>query len=382
MRVLIAPDKFKGALSAAEVCETIAQAIREIAPQASIDPCPMADGGEGTGALLAHAFGADEHVAQVRGPRGEHVTARWWRHEARSAAIVELAQCAGLALIPVDQRNPLATTTFGVGELLRCAFDSGVSTILLCVGGSATVDGGAGILQALGVRFFDTSGAEILAPFVGADVERVARLEMPTKPSDGWPNIEILCDVDHVLLGPAGAAAVFGPQKGADAAGVARLERGLENWARVLRNTFGVDVTQLPHSGAAGGVPVGLIAAFGARAQYGFDRVSDAVGLVARIATADIVITGEGRLDAQTRSGKVVSGVSRLARNTGKPVIAFAGALDGASVALCRELGLQRAIAITPSGTPDSVAIADTRSNLRAAVIREASRWSSGKVGE
>jgi glycerate kinase len=362
VKVLIAPDKFRDALDAAEVAAALAAGVRDAQPDAQIALCPLGDGGEGTGRVLAAACGAQERVTTVLDPLGRGREARWWLSADRATGIVEMAEASGLALLAPRERDALRTTSYGTGQLLRAAQDAGAPRVLLCVGGSATVDGGAGCLQALGWRFVDGAGAEIVEPLTGGVLPAIARLESP--PNHAALAIDVLCDVDNPLLGPRGAATVYGPQKGATPVGVDLLESGLVHWADVLEQHGGANVRDLPGGGAAGGLPAGLAAALGAHLRPGFAEVARQVGLRDKLAGCDLCLTGEGRIDEQTAGGKVVAGVARLARELGVPAIAFAGA---ARPDLATTLGVERIIVITPEKTPLPEALAATAANLRSA---------------
>lgn len=369
MRILIAPDKFKDALDAPAVAAALAAGVRDARPDAETILCPLGDGGEGTGRLLAGALQAEERPALVLGPLGRQRDARWWLGPDRQTAIIEMAEASGLALLETAERDALRTTSFGTGQLLRAAQEAGCRRVLLCVGGSATVDGGAGCLQALGWKYVDHSGAVIAEPLPGGMLASIADMQPPAqaRPLD----IEILCDVDNPLLGPRGAAAVFGPQKGASAAAVRQLERGLDRWADLLLRRCGTDVRAIPGGGAAGGLPAGLAAALRAYLRSGFDEVARQVGLGDMIAACDLVLTAEGRIDDQTAGGKVVAGVARLASERRIPVLAFAGAVHlkvGQTLeVLARTVGVETIVVITPPDVPLAAALAATAANLRRA---------------
>lgn len=365
MRVLIAPDKFKDACSAEEAAAAVAAGVRDARPDAEVVLCPLGDGGEGTGRVLARVLGFQERTETVLDPLARPRRARWWLAPDGQTAIVEMAEASGLALLPPGERAALRTTSYGTGQLLRAAVEAGCRYVLLCVGGSATVDGGAGCLQALGVELTDANGAALTEPLTGGRLPEIATARRP----DTWRlSIDILCDVDNPLLGSRGAAAVFAPQKGADAAAVQQLERGLGYWADVLQRDFGRDVRDLPGAGAAGGLPAGL-AACGARLVPGFDEVAARVGLREKLAACDLCLTGEGRIDEQTAHGKVVAGVARLATAERVPVVALVGAVrmkrGETAAALAHALGVAEIIAITPPGMPLAAALAATRDNLR-----------------
>lgn len=375
MRILIAPDKFKFALSAMEAAEAIASGARAAAPDAVLDLCPLADGGEGTGAIIASSIGAAPRTARVRDPLGRPIDATWWWSPRESIAVLEMAQAAGLALLTPDERDPMLTTSAGVGDLLRAAADHGAERIALAVGGSATVDGGVGCLHALGWSFLDADGSTLAAPLSGATMTQITSARPPH--ALDLPPIDVLCDVDNPLLGPRGAAPVFGPQKGAAPADVAELERGLANVARALRAATGVDAANIAHGGAAGGLPAALAAALHARLAPGFDAVARWAALERRIDGCALCITGEGRLDAQTAGGKVVAGVAQVGARTGTPVIALVGAVDGdvrgapdesaERRAIAARLGLADVVIITPPGATLHAALHASAANLRTA---------------
>lgn len=367
MNVLIAPDKFRDALDAAEAADALAAGVRDAEADADIVICPLGDGGEGTGCVLAQSLAAIEQTATALDPLGRPRPARWWHSPDGKLAIIEMAEASGLAQLDPSERNALRTSTHGTGQLLAAAIDAGCERVLLCVGGSATVDGGAGCLQALGVSLLDHDGRAIEEPVGGGMLARVGSV----RPSSSSPlAIDILCDVDNPLLGPRGAAPVFAPQKGADAEGVRTLEQNLAHWRDVLGAAFG-SVPELPGTGAAGGLPFGLLVAFGARLLPGLQVVAEHVSLRQKLDACDLCLTGEGRLDAQTVGGKVVSGVAQLAAEAGVPAVAFVGAVatDAEPASLAATLGLKHIEVITPPNTPLPQALAETADNLRRAAF-------------
>ncbi len=377
MRVLVAPDKFKNTLPAPAVAECLQAGIRAAHPDAVCELCPLADGGDGTGEVLSLPLRADRHTSFVLGPRGDPVPSAWWASRSGRVGIVEMAQASGLALLPRTLRDPLRTTSYGTGQVLRFLAQAGCRQIVLGVGGSATVDGGAGCLQALGWGLLGRGGTLIRNPASGGDLRRITGLRPPRT---RWrPTLRILCDVDNPLLGRTGAARMFGPQKGASRAAVHELERGLENWAGVLEREFGLDVRMLPGAGAAGGLPAGLAAALGACLCSGFDEIARLVKLRERLSRCDVCVTGEGRLDEQTLRGKVVAGVARLAAEAGVPALALVGALRlgrGQTAAeLQSALGLHELIVISPAKQQRALALRATAVNLRAAAEEWAARW-------
>lgn len=371
MRILIAPDKFKDALDAREVADALAAGVRAAARDAEIVSCPLGDGGEGTGHLLADAAHAAAKTAEVLDPLGRPRSARWWLDRASDTGIIEMAEASGLWLLEPAERDATRTTSYGTGQLMRAALEAGGWRLTLCVGGSATVDGGAGCLQGLGWRMLDARGATINQPLSGATLIRVARIEPPDQAMSA--DIEILCDVGNPLLGPDGAAGVFAPQKGASPAQVLQLETALRHWGGVLGDFAGRDLSDLPGTGAAGGLPAGLAAAMQAQLRRGFDEVAHRLKLRQKIANCDLILTGEGRLDEQTGGGKVVAGVARLGKESGKPVVAFVGAAEptpGETVGqLAGRLDLHAIVPVTPPGTALGAALARTGDNLMQAVV-------------
>lgn len=374
MKIVIAPDSFKESLDAQAVAEAIAAGIAAVLPNASFDLVPMADGGEGTVAALVAATEGRIVTAAVTGPRGERRVATFGLLGDGRTAALELAAASGLALVPRDARNPLLTTSYGTGELIRAALDHGVETLIVGIGGSATVDGGGGLLQALGVRFFAASGDEITTPLTGGMLDQVAGVDTTgLDPRLAGTRLRIACDVDNPLLGADGAAAVFGPQKGADAAQVSQLEAGLARYCDVIERALGVSVRTRPGAGAAGGVGAALLAVLHAELGPGVDLVIEAVDLAARLRGATLVVTGEGRLDRQTLHGKTPHGVARVARAAGIPVIAIGGSVaDGAETALGDLFDAVEACVTRPMSLGE--ALADAPDTLRRAGMRVA-QW-------
>jgi glycerate kinase len=372
VRVLIAPDKFRDALDAHEVAAALAAGVRAADANAEIIRCPLGDGGEGTGRLLGSALQAEQRTAEVLDPLKRARAAPWWLERRNDTGIIEMAEASGLCLLAPDERDATRTTSYGTGQLMRVAIDAGCRRLTLCVGGSATVDGGAGCLQGLGWRLLDAAGAVIDEPVSGAALPRIARIAPPDDASS--VEVEILCDVTNRLLGPEGAAAVFAPQKGATPAQVRQLEQALGHWATVLRGFAGRDVSELAGAGAAGGVPAGLAAALRAHLVPGFDEVAHRLDLQEKAADCDLILTGEGRIDDQTRGGKVVGGVAQLGQRLNKPVVAFVGAAQastGAELAdAARRLSLRDIVVVTPPGMPLNVALARTREHLMQAAMR------------
>lgn len=372
MRIIIAPDSFKGSLAAAEAAAAMAVGVRRAHPDAQVALLPLADGGEGTTEALVLATGGRCESLQVMGPLGEPVQAVWGRLGLDGeTAIVEMAAAAGLPLVPPDRRDPRRTTTWGAGELLRQAIRQGAKRIIVGLGGSATNDGGAGAMQALGVRFRDAAGRPLPEPITGGDLARLARVDASALPAlFAGVEVVIASDVTSPLLGPNGASAVYGPQKGADAAMAAELDAALAQYAAVLRRDLGRDVADLPGAGAAGGMGAGLMAFLDARMHSGVDLVLDAARFEEQAAGADWLLTGEGRIDAQTLSGKTISGVLRRCRPLGLPSIAFGGSVDDAAGERLAADGLRAAFPIVPGPMSLEDAMRDAGMLLTQAVAR------------
>ena len=327
MRVVIAPNAFKGSLSALDAAEAIAEGVRVAAPDADLVLVPIADGGDGTVDALVAATHGERRTLQVRGPLGDPVDAGYGVIDTGSTAVIEMAKAAGLALVPPAKRDPRITTTYGVGELLQRAYDEGARHFIVGIGGSATNDGGAGMAQALGYHLLDENGHEL--PPGGLALKRLARIHVGGVHAN-WKEagVDVACDVTNRLTGPSGASAVYGPQKGATPEIVAELDIALKHFAEIIRRDLGVDVDQLPGAGAAGGLGAGLVAFTGARLRPGAEMVMEALRLDERLAGAGLVITGEGRIDSQTaRFGKGPAAVARHARQAGIPVVAIGGSI-------------------------------------------------------
>ncbi|MEU0911718.1 glycerate kinase family protein [Streptomyces althioticus] len=328
-RVVVAPSGFKESLSAPAAADAIAAGVRRVLPDAEIDRIPLVDGGEGTAAALARATGGRLVALAATGPVGEPVGTHFALLGGQEdTAVVEMAAVAGLSLVPRTRRDPGATTTYGVGELIRAALDQGVRRILVGCGDSGTSDGGAGALQALGARLLDAEGVEL--PAGGRELTRLASVDVTgLDPRLGGVELVVACNPYNVLCGERGVARVFGPQKGATPRQVEELSAGLENWARILTRDLavtGVDLRLGRGTGASGGLGAGL-ASLGAALVPRFPVLLDHLGLDERLARADLVVTAEGALDRQTPRGKVPGEVARRAKLAGRPVLAIAGTL-------------------------------------------------------
>jgi glycerate kinase len=326
VRVLVAPDKFRGTLTAAQAAEAIRAGWWRERPDDALDLVPMADGGEGTMQALVYALGGAIERVEVTGPLGDPVRAAFGMAPGAGGplGIVEMALASGLDLVPERRRDPGRTTTRGTGELMRAALDRGAARLLVCLGGSATNDGGAGMAAALGVRFLDGDGRDL--PRGGEALVGLARIDVSgVHPALARALVIGACDVDNPLTGPAGASAVYGPQKGASPEQVLLLDRALGHLASVVHRDLGTDPHEEPGAGAAGGLGFGLLAFCGARLRRGVEVVMDAVGVRERVRGCDLAITGEGSLDEQSLRGKVPAGVIGAAEDAGVPVAVVCG---------------------------------------------------------
>lgn len=328
MKIVIAPDSFKENLTSLQVAECLEKGIKKVLPRARCVKIPMADGGEGTVQSLVDATGGRIIKKQVTGPMGRKTVARYGILGDGKTAVIEMAEASGLPLVPRQQRNPLLATTYGTGELIIDALNHGVSKIIIGLGGSATVDGGAGMAQALGVRFMSGSGRLIKEHAGGGMLNQIARIDNKAiDPRIKKTRIIIASDVTNPLCGKTGAAHVFGPQKGATPAMVKILDRNLRHYAGLIKTQLKKDVLDIRGAGAAGGLGAGLLAFTGARMERGVELVVKITGLEKHVRDADLVITGEGRVDFQTAFGKTPAGVAKAANKYKVPCIAIGGSL-------------------------------------------------------
>lgn len=345
MKIVIAPDSFKDSLSAQGVAQAIASGLREVWPQASLIECPMADGGEGTIEAVLAACDGQWMTRQVSGPLGQPVQAQWgWLAQTRTA-IIEMAMASGLQLLALEERDATVTSTYGTGELISAALDEGAQRIILAIGGSATNDAGTGMLAALGARFLDRDHQPLAAG--GLALAQVAHIDLQGLDSRvKGVQFEVAADVNNPLCGPHGASHIFGPQKGASAEQVLALDAALAHFAECSKEVLGKDESEYPGSGAAGGMGFAARAYLNASFRPGVEVVADLTGLEAALEGADLVITGEGRFDAQTLRGKTPFGVAKIARRRNVPVIVLAGTL-GDGYADLYEHGISAAFALT-----------------------------------
>jgi glycerate kinase len=354
MHIVIAPQALKGSLSAAETGRAIAAGVHEVYPTAQVTIVPIADGGEDTVQALVDGTGGRILSYSVTGPLHEPVTAFFGLLGDGHTAVIEMAACAGLPLVPLERRDPRITTTYGVGELIRHALDAGCRHFLIGIGGSATNDGGAGMAQALGIQLTDVSGQEI--EHGGAALSSLAHISLVQQdPRLADCSFEVACDVNNPLCGPRGATAIYGPQKGATPDMIPGLDAALHHFALIIQQDLDLSVADIPGAGAAGGMGAGLLAFVNASLRPGAQIVLETVHLAEHLRTADLLITAEGQIDQQTAYGKSVGAVAQLARQAGVPVLALAGSL-GAGYQALYDLGID-AFAVLPAG-PMSLAYA------------------------
>lgn len=365
MKIIIAPDSFKESLSSPEVADAIEAGFRSFFPDAEYLRLPIADGGEGTVDALITATDGSVIDAEVTGPLGEKIQAFYGVCGDGRTAVIEMAAASGLDLVPTGQRNPLRTTSFGTGDLIRQALDAGYRRFIIGIGGSATNDAGAGMLQALGVRLLDRNDREI-----GLGGDALARLALIDNsgldPRLNECRIEVACDVNNPLTGKTGASAIFGPQKGATPEMVERLDRHLANFAELVRRDLGQEIASTPGSGAAGGMGAALMAFLQAELRPGATIVIEHIELERLVRDADLVVTGEGRIDAQSGFGKAPVGIAEVAERHGVPVIALGGSL-GDGVEDVFEKGIAAVFSVVKGPCTLDAALADAAENIRAA---------------
>ena len=326
-KFVIVPDSFKGTLTSTEICSVIAEEISLAYPDASVISVPVADGGEGSVDCFLSACGGEKVFVQAHGPYGEPITSFFGLIDYGKTAVIEMAAAAGLPMVE-GNKNPLLTSTYGVGELLLRALERGVTKVIIGLGGSCTNDYGCGMACACGIRFFDGEG-NCFVP-TGGTLSKIEKIDFSGKP-DALKNVQIItmCDIDNPPYGPNGASYVFAPQKGASLDQVKLLDEGVKHLTEVICKSTGKDYSDLAGGGAAGAMGAGMVAFFGSTLQMGINAVLDAIGFDKLISDADVVFTGEGKIDGQSLRGKVVIGVGRACKRQGKPVIAIVGGAEG-----------------------------------------------------
>jgi len=365
-KILIATDSFKGSLSAAEACNIIAQQARQCFPQAEVLELPVADGGEGLVPVVLQNLGGRLRTIPVQDPLGRQIPAAYALLES-GAAVIEMAAAAGLPLLQKNELDPTKTSTVGVGELILDAIRMGADPIYIGLGGSATVDGGVGAASALGIRFLDEWGGVVTS---GGRLNKIVRMDLSGLPTLNYSGkMVFLTDVSNPLCGPSGAAAIFGPQKGASAEQVKELEHSLEQLASLVEHESGLELEDMPGMGAAGGFALPFVAFLGAEMRGGIDFVLDLLKFDEKLVGTDLVITGEGRTDAQSAMGKAISAVARRSRAAGVRVAVVSGALGEGSEKML-ELGVSDLVQATPIGQPLEEAMTHAAENLAKAAYR------------
>ena len=371
MKILVAPNAFKEALSAKEAGEAIKGGLLRALPNSDIVVLPIADGGDGTIEVLVEATNGEFIEKEVTGPLGERVVAKFGILGDGETAVIEMARSSGLALVPKEKRNPAITTTYGVGELIRSALERGAKRILVGIGGSATNDGGAGMAQALGAKLLDKDGNEL--PFGGLALKDLASIDISNfHPLAKECEVIVMADVKNPLCGPEGASYVYGPQKGGTKELIEELDRALFNFAQVIKRDLGKDILNLPGAGAAGGLGGGLVAFLNARLRPGIDVVLEILNIEERLKGVDIVISGEGKIDGQTIFGKGPAGIAKKAKEKAIPVILLGGAVDEDADILRKEGLVDASFSITRGPITLEESIRQTREQLE---------WISYQIG-
>ncbi|WP_307893043.1 glycerate kinase [Bacillus swezeyi] len=374
MKIVIAPDSFKESMTSMEAAVSIEKGFKAVLPDAEYIKIPVADGGEGTVQALVDATGGELIYKKVTGPRGTPVKAAYGLLGDGKTAVIEMAEASGLHLVPPKQRNPLLTTTRGTGELIADAIEQGADKMIIGLGGSATNDGGAGMASALGVKFLNRDGKEIQDG--GGKLSQIAQIDMSgLHPALKQIKFEAACDVDNPLTGPRGASAIFGPQKGATEEMAALLDQNLKHYAEMIRDELNLEADLLPGAGAAGGLGAGLYAFLKAELKSGVEIVLDTLSFSERIKGADLIITGEGKIDGQTIYGKTPAGVAKRAGKADIPVIAFAGSL-GEGCELVYDKGISALFSIVPGITSLEESLANGSAYLEHCARNIAAVWS------
>ncbi|MDP4158354.1 MAG: glycerate kinase [Bacillota bacterium] len=376
MRIVIAPDSFKGCLKAVDVAQAMRRGVQQIYPESVIDMIPMADGGEGTVDAILCAVGGEKIEVNTADPLGRSIKASYGLIDHGATAVIEMAAASGLTLLKYQERNPSQTSTLGTGLLIKDALDRGVKKILLGIGGSATNDGGAGIAVALGVKLLDSKGKEL--PLGGIELANLMKFDMSGLDHRlSSVKIEVACDVQNPLCGPEGASEVYGPQKGATLEDVKILDSALQNFGERLSEIAGKDLLKLAGGGAAGGVGAGLVGIFGAKLRPGSQMILEVANAAEKIKCADLVLTGEGKTDFQTAYGKVPVGVALLAKNYNVPVLAVSGSVEG-SVDILAEHGISSCFSVSEGPATLEEAIMKAEEQLERTVSRILTVWKLG----
>ena len=373
MKVVIAPDSFKGCLNANLVALAMQKGVQRVYPDAHTDLIPMADGGEGTVDAILSAAGGRKIEVKVKDPLGRLISAAYGLIDDDKTAIIEMAAASGLPLLRLDERNPLLASTGGTGELIRDALDKGVTKILMGIGGSATNDGGAGLAAALGARLLDVNGQEL--PPGGAALANLAKIDLAEMdPRLAGVTFEVACDVQNPLCGPEGASAVYGPQKGAGPEDIKILDSALKNYGEILSSLSGINLLELAGAGAAGGLGAGLVGFCKAKLRPGSQMILEVAKAEEKIKQADLVLTGEGMTDFQTAYGKVPVGVAALARSYGVPVFVVSGTVEG-QPDLLAEQGVNCCFSVAEGPATLEQAFAKAEDQLERTVWRILTIW-------
>ncbi len=362
MKFILIPDSFKGTLSSEQICEIAKEKVEKHFPDAETACVPVADGGEGSVDAFLTALGGSKVSVTVKNPYFEDMESYYGVIHEGKTAVIEMASCAGLPLVE-DRKNPKLTTTYGVGQLILAAAESGVEKIIVGLGGSSTNDGGCGAAAAVGIKFYDKDGKEFVP--TGGTTADIAKIDVSGR-AKVLDQVEIvtMCDIDNPMYGPTGASYIFGPQKGADEAMVEELDAGIKNLSRVIAEATGEDISQVPGTGAAGAMGAGMIAFFGSRLQMGIQTVLDTVNFDEMIKDADYIITGEGKLDSQSLRGKVVIGIAERAKKQNKNVIAVVGGADDSEIDKAYEMGVTAVFPINRLPQDFSISRHHSKENL------------------
>lgn len=375
MKVVLAPDSFKGSLSALEVVEAMREGILNVDPDAEIEPAPMADGGEGTTDNVIQAFNGSKEYVEISGPMGKPVTAKYGIFK-ENKCVIEVAESSGLTLLKPDELDPLHTTTFGLGQLIKDALNKGCRTFVIGLGGSATNDGGAGMAAALGYRLLDAAGNDI--PHCGGALNRLSRIAADDVDERIFESdFLIACDVKNPLCGENGASVVFGPQKGADAEAVKLLDDNLKHFAEIIYRDLGKQVADIPGAGAAGGLGAGTVAFLDGKLAEGVSIIAELSELEQKIRGADLVFTGEGKCDSQTLNGKTPYGVAAIAKRNGVPAYIIAGTV-GNGIEPLYDNGVKKIYGIKT----EEMTVEYSQANARTLIIKTAARAYSEFVEE
>lgn len=378
MKIIAAPQGFKGSMKAHEAADAMLRGVKAFDKDIEVVPLPIADGGAGTVRALVQATHGKLVTERVHGPLGEGMEAAWGLSGDGTTAFIEVAAASGLALVPDGRRDPMKTSTYGTGELILKALQSGVSRVIIGLGDSATVDGGTGIATALGIKFLDADGMPI--PPGGAGLAKLKKIDVSGRnPLVENCRIECACDVTNPLYGTDGASVVYGPQKGATPDMVKTLDANLRNMADIIARDLGLDISLLPGGGAAGGIGAGLVAFLGVSLQRGVDLICDAIGFDDYVKDADLVLTGEGRMDFQTAFGKAAVGIAQRAKAYGKPVIAICGSLGQGYTEVYKH-GIDSAMSILPRIMTLEEAMRDGAKLLEDATERTVRAWAAGRA--